>query len=107
MEKYHFFSSSARPYGFIGGSLSELRRDESEAEGVLASVLKVLKRVHQMFFDPDEHTNISSRDVRQLTVILLSNKFLEPACAPCLNILPACHTTAGNRAHWELRDSLP
>ncbi|CAN6701772.1 unnamed protein product [Malus baccata var. baccata] len=50
MERYHFFSSSCKQFGFRCKSLSELRSDESEPEGALATVLEVLKRVHNMFF---------------------------------------------------------
>ncbi|KAG9438924.1 hypothetical protein H6P81_019089 [Aristolochia fimbriata] len=64
MDRYHYFASSFRQFGLVGPSLSELKQDESEADGALATVLKVLKKVHQMFFDPDQDTDIASRDVR-------------------------------------------
>lgn len=51
MERYHFFASSCRQFGFNCKSLSELKSDETENEGALASVLKVLKQIHSMFFD--------------------------------------------------------
>lgn len=51
MERYHFFRSSCHQFGFNCKSLSELKSDESEDEGALATVLKVLKQVHNMFFD--------------------------------------------------------
>ncbi|KAM7490376.1 hypothetical protein LguiA_033297 [Lonicera macranthoides] len=51
MERYHFFASSCRQFGFSCQSLSQLKSDESEADGALATVLKVLKRVHNRFFD--------------------------------------------------------
>lgn len=52
MERYNYFSSSLRQWGFSGNSLSERKKDESETDGALASVLNVLRRAHQMFFDP-------------------------------------------------------
>lgn len=52
MERYHFFASSCRQFGFSCQSLSQLKSDESEADGALATVLEVLKRIHNMFFDP-------------------------------------------------------
>lgn len=52
MERYHFFASSCRQFGFNCKSLSELKSDESEPDGALATVLKVLQRIHSMFFDP-------------------------------------------------------
>ncbi|KAJ4959588.1 hypothetical protein NE237_026699 [Protea cynaroides] len=66
MERYHFFSSSSRQFGINAESLSELKRDECESEGALATVLKVLKRIHEMFFDPELCANLTSRDVRQV-----------------------------------------
>ena len=51
MERYHFFASSCRQFGFNCKSLAELKSDENEAEGALAKVLEVLKRVHCTFFD--------------------------------------------------------
>lgn len=52
MERYHFFASSCRQFGFGAKSLSELMKDERESDGALATVLNILKRAHQMFFDP-------------------------------------------------------
>ncbi|XP_043702341.1 RNA polymerase II C-terminal domain phosphatase-like 4 [Telopea speciosissima] len=66
MERYHFFSSSNRQFGINTESLSELKRDECESEGALATVLKVLKRIHEMFFDPELDANLAGRDVRQV-----------------------------------------
>ncbi|XP_042482197.1 RNA polymerase II C-terminal domain phosphatase-like 4 [Macadamia integrifolia] len=66
MERYHYFSSSSRHFRINTESLSELKRDECESEGALATVLKVLKRIHEMFFDPELGANLASRDVRQV-----------------------------------------
>ncbi|XP_077233959.1 RNA polymerase II C-terminal domain phosphatase-like 4 isoform X2 [Tasmannia lanceolata] len=66
MERYHFFASSCRQFGFGEKSLSELKKDESENDGALATVLNVLKRAHQMFFDPDLGTDVAGRDVREV-----------------------------------------
>lgn len=51
MERYHFFASSCHQFGFNCKSLSELKSDESDRDGALASVLKVLRKIHHMFFD--------------------------------------------------------
>ncbi|MCL7026634.1 hypothetical protein MKW94_017191 [Papaver nudicaule] len=51
MDRYHYFSSSGRSFNMNNRSLSELKMDESEPDGVLATILEVLKRVHQLFFD--------------------------------------------------------
>ena len=66
MERYHFFASSCRLFGSNARSLSEMKKDECESDGALSIILNVLKRVHQMFYDPDLRTEFSSRDVRQV-----------------------------------------
>ncbi|KAD2804296.1 hypothetical protein R6Q59_030183 [Mikania micrantha] len=66
MERYHFFASSCKQFGYKSKSLSELRSDESDSDGALATVLKVLKRVHSMFFDPELGENFVGRDARQM-----------------------------------------
>ncbi|KAF6167049.1 hypothetical protein GIB67_041304 [Kingdonia uniflora] len=64
MERYHFFASSGRHFGLNYKSLSELSRDEVESEGAVSAILKVLKRVHQSFFNSDNKDNLLGRDVR-------------------------------------------
>ncbi|PPS00508.1 hypothetical protein GOBAR_AA20154 [Gossypium barbadense] len=51
MERYHFFASSCRQFGFDCKSLSQLKSDESEPDGALASILKILRQIHHIFFD--------------------------------------------------------
>lgn len=58
MERYHYFVSSYRQFGFNCKSLSELKSDESEADGALVTVLEVLKRIHSMFFNPVCHVSV-------------------------------------------------
>ncbi|KAF8719876.1 hypothetical protein HU200_024637 [Digitaria exilis] len=66
MERYHYFASSCRQFGFGVRSLSESMQDERESDGALATVLNVLKRIHAIFFDAAVDTDLSSRDVRQV-----------------------------------------
>ncbi|XP_024991161.1 RNA polymerase II C-terminal domain phosphatase-like 4 isoform X3 [Cynara cardunculus var. scolymus] len=66
MERYHFFASSCKQFGYNLKSLSELRSDESDVDGALATILNVLKRVHSMFFDPELGDNFAGRDARQM-----------------------------------------
>ncbi|CAN6328397.1 unnamed protein product [Urochloa humidicola] len=66
MERYHYFASSCRQFGFGVKSLSESMQDERESDGALATVLDVLKRIHTIFFDTAVETDLSSRDVRQV-----------------------------------------
>ncbi|OEL32959.1 RNA polymerase II C-terminal domain phosphatase-like 4 [Dichanthelium oligosanthes] len=51
MDRYHYFSSTCRKFGYNINSLAEQNRDEREHDGSLAVVLEVLKRVHKGFFD--------------------------------------------------------
>ncbi|XP_078443790.1 C-terminal domain phosphatase-like 4 isoform X2 [Wolffia australiana] len=64
MERYHFFSSSCRQFNSPEKSLSQMNKDERESDGLLATTLGVLKRVHQAFFDELGETDAASRDVR-------------------------------------------
>ncbi|EOY32064.1 hypothetical protein QUC31_019560 [Theobroma cacao] len=65
MERYHYFASSCHQFGYKCKSLSQLKSDESEPDGALASVLKALRQIHHMFFD-ELDCNLASRDVRQV-----------------------------------------
>ncbi|XP_027921903.1 RNA polymerase II C-terminal domain phosphatase-like 4 isoform X3 [Vigna unguiculata] len=65
MERYHFFASSCRQFGFNCKSLAELGNDEDETDGALAKILKVLKQVHCSFFDKRQE-DLVDRDVRQV-----------------------------------------
>ncbi|KAL2318691.1 hypothetical protein Fmac_032567 [Flemingia macrophylla] len=65
MERYHFFASSCRQFGFSCKSLAELKSDENETDGALAKILQVLKQVHCIYFDKDQE-DLVDRDVRQV-----------------------------------------
>ncbi|KAI3949654.1 hypothetical protein MKW92_006633 [Papaver armeniacum] len=66
MDRYHYFSESLRSFGLNNKTLSELMRDESESDGALATILQVLKRIHQLFFDSECHDDLMGRDVRHV-----------------------------------------
>lgn len=66
MERYHFFASSCKHFGHNWKALSEIKSDESESEGALSTVLKVLQRVHGLFFDHDRKDKLEDQDVRQI-----------------------------------------
>ncbi|KAH0932039.1 LOW QUALITY PROTEIN: hypothetical protein HID58_009156 [Brassica napus] len=51
IERYHFFASSCKQFDHRFQSLSQLKSDESEPDGALATVLKVLKQTHSLFFE--------------------------------------------------------
>uniref|UniRef100_A0A7N0V061 protein-serine/threonine phosphatase n=1 Tax=Kalanchoe fedtschenkoi TaxID=63787 RepID=A0A7N0V061_KALFE len=65
IERYNFFASSCRQHKIPCKSLAELRTDESESDGILATVLQVLKRIHCAFFK-DLGDDPADRDVRQV-----------------------------------------
>ncbi|KAK1550573.1 hypothetical protein Q3G72_021261 [Acer saccharum] len=69
MERYHYFRSSCRQFGYNCKSLLELGKDENEPDGALASVLKALKQVHSMFFD-ELGGDLAGRDVRQVLKVV-------------------------------------
>jgi hypothetical protein len=84
-ERYHFFSSSCRQYNIQGQSLTQAMRDETQTEGTLASMLRVLRSVHQMFFDKVsgyEHPGIIIQSCNQIFPLLLSSYYiLRDICA--------------------------
>ncbi|KAF8689829.1 hypothetical protein HU200_041460 [Digitaria exilis] len=51
MDRYHYFASTCRNYGYDISSMAEQNCDEREHDGSLAVALQVLRRVHQRFFD--------------------------------------------------------
>ncbi|XP_054781115.1 RNA polymerase II C-terminal domain phosphatase-like 4 isoform X1 [Prosopis cineraria] len=71
MERYHFFASSCRQFGFNCRSLAESKSDECESVGALATILDVLKRVHHTFFYELDN-DLGDRDVRQVLMALKS-----------------------------------
>lgn len=83
MERYHFFASSCRQFGFNAKSLSELMKDESEADGALATVLKVLKRTHQMFFDPVSYIILKELCYNFSFLCYLSITYFRPLVPTC------------------------
>lgn len=61
VQKHHYFDSR-RDRSIV--SLSALNTDEREINGVLATLLKGLKRIHTMFFNPKFEAGLEYRDVR-------------------------------------------
>ena len=51
MERYHFCKSSCTTFGFNCDSLSGKKSNESETEGALATIIKLLKQIHSLFFE--------------------------------------------------------
>ncbi|KAL9261354.1 RNA polymerase II C-terminal domain phosphatase-like 4-like protein [Drosera capensis] len=104
MDRYHFFASSCRQFDLGFKSLSELRSDENESDGALATVLGVLRQIHSMFFHTADGADYASRDVRQVlrTIrkqILQDCKLVFSRVFP-LNFLPEAYR------HWRMAEQL-
>ncbi|KAL5840003.1 hypothetical protein ACOSQ4_012611 [Xanthoceras sorbifolium] len=103
MERYHFFASSCRQFGFNCKSLSELKSDESDLDGALASVLKALKQVHSMFFD-ELGGDLASRDVRQ--VLKMVRKEVLKGCKLVFSRVFPTRFQADNHHLWKMAEQL-
>ncbi|ONK69721.1 uncharacterized protein A4U43_C05F26030 [Asparagus officinalis] len=112
MERYHFFASSRRQFGFSTKSLSETKKDESESDGILSIVLNVLKRAHQMFFDAflekklsaKDITELSSRDVRKV-LKLIRQEILQGCKIVFSRVFPSS-ARAEDQPIWKLAQQL-
>ncbi|XP_038972761.1 RNA polymerase II C-terminal domain phosphatase-like 4 [Phoenix dactylifera] len=104
MERYHFFSSSCRQFGFNAKSLSELKKDERESDGALATILNVLKCTHQMFFDPVLGTDLSSGDVRQ--VLKKIRREILQGCKIVFSRVFPSKSLAKDQPIWKLAEQL-
>ncbi|KAK2984132.1 hypothetical protein RJ640_006285 [Escallonia rubra] len=104
MERYHFFASSCRQFGFNCKSLSELKSDESEADGALATVLEVLKQIHRMFFDQKLGDNLVERDVRQ--VLKTVRKEVLKGCKLVFSRVFPTKFQAENHQLWKMAEQL-
>ncbi|CAA3025440.1 RNA polymerase II C-terminal domain phosphatase-like 4 [Olea europaea subsp. europaea] len=104
MERYHFFASSCRQFGFNCTSLSELRNDESETEGALATVLKILQQIHSLFFDPEHVDNLEQRDVRQ--VLKSVRKEILKDCKVVFSRVFPTNSQAEDQHIWKIAEKL-
>ncbi|XP_021620942.1 RNA polymerase II C-terminal domain phosphatase-like 4 isoform X11 [Manihot esculenta] len=103
MERYHFFASSCHQFGFNCKSLSELKSDESDRDGALASVLKVLRKIHHMFFD-ELVDNLDDRDVRQ--VLKIVRKDVLKGCKIVFTRVFPTQFQADNHHLWKMAEQL-
>ncbi|PSS13936.1 RNA polymerase II C-terminal domain phosphatase-like [Actinidia chinensis var. chinensis] len=104
MERYNFFGSSCRQFGFRCKSLAELKSDESETDGALASILKVLKQIHSIFFDSEPGVNLADRDVRQ--VIKTVRKEVLKGCTIVFSRVFPTKFQAENHYLWKMAENL-
>lgn len=100
IKRYHFFRTSCRAFGIDSESLAEMKIDEPENEGALKTVLKVLNKIHSVFFEEDGHNNVIEKDVKQV-MKSIRKQVLEG----CKIVFPsACRTT--NHKVWEMAEEL-
>ncbi|XP_021729225.1 RNA polymerase II C-terminal domain phosphatase-like 4 [Chenopodium quinoa] len=104
MERYHYFSSSCRQFGFNCKSLSELKGDENEADGALATVLGVLKSIHEKFFDPEHGDDFAARDVRQV-LKQIRKEVLKDCKIVFSRVIPTKYQAA-NHHLWKMAEQL-
>ncbi|XP_021858055.2 RNA polymerase II C-terminal domain phosphatase-like 4 isoform X3 [Spinacia oleracea] len=104
MERYHYFSSSCRQFGFNCKSLSELKGDENEADGALATVLGVLKKIHSNFFNPEHGDDFAARDVRQV-LRKIRNEILR-GCKIVFSRVFSTESQAENHHLWKMAEQL-
>ncbi|KAJ6850354.1 RNA polymerase II C-terminal domain phosphatase-like 4 [Iris pallida] len=100
MERYYFFPQR----GSNAKSLSESGEDERESEGALATILKVLKRAHQMFFDQDHDAKFSSKDVRQ--VLKMIRREILQGCKIVFSRVMKLDTKASDHPTWKMAQKL-
>ncbi|KAL6532748.1 hypothetical protein OROGR_013708 [Orobanche gracilis] len=104
MERYHFFASSCKHFGFNCKSLSELKSDESETEGALPTVLKILQRAHSLFFDEERKDKLEDRDVRQ--VLKAIRKEVLNGCKVVFSRVFPTNFPAENHSLWKMAEQL-
>lgn len=101
MERYHFFASSCRHFGFNCRSLSELK---SDTDGALASILTALKQIHSTFFDSELGVNLLERDVRQ--VMKTVRKEVLKGCKVVFSRVFPTKFQAENHCLWKMAEQL-
>ncbi|XP_020519619.1 RNA polymerase II C-terminal domain phosphatase-like 4 isoform X3 [Amborella trichopoda] len=104
MERYHFFSSSCRQFNVHYKSLSELKRDESESDGMLASILNVLKHIHQMFYYQEVETDFNGSDVRKVLKTIQSEVL--KGCRLVFSRIFPTNYPVENQTLWRIAEQL-
>ncbi|TVU27899.1 hypothetical protein EJB05_19400, partial [Eragrostis curvula] len=102
MDRYLYFASACRNFGYTTISLAERKRDERDCDGSLAVALAVLKRVHQGFFDSvlDGHCS----DVRE--VIRAVRRDVLRGCTVAFSRVIPLEDRAQDHHMWKLAEQL-
>ncbi|XP_006654357.1 RNA polymerase II C-terminal domain phosphatase-like 4 [Oryza brachyantha] len=104
MERYHYFASSCRQFGFSARSLSESMQDEREGDGALATILDILRRIHSIFFDSAVQNPLPSRDVRQ--VIKRVRQEILDGCKLVFTRVFPLHQRPQDQMLWKMAEQL-
>ncbi|KAL6635281.1 hypothetical protein ACP70R_027952 [Stipagrostis hirtigluma subsp. patula] len=102
MDRYVYFASTCRNFGYSMSSLAELGRDEREHDGSLAVALDVLRSVHGGFFDSvlDGHCS----DVRE--VIRAVRREVLQGCTVAFSRVIPLEACAEDHHMWRLAEQL-
>ncbi|CAM8885914.1 unnamed protein product [Rhodiola kirilowii] len=103
IERYNFFASSCRQHKIPCKSLAELKTEESESDGILATVLQVLKRIHSAFFK-DLADDPADRDVRQVLKSIRSE--ILKGCKVVFSRVFSHHIQAETHILWKIAEGL-
>jgi RNA polymerase II C-terminal domain phosphatase-like 3/4 len=104
VDRYLYFASSCRQFGYSVSSLAELRRDEREHDGSLAVMLEVLKRVHGGFFDSALGVGGHCSDVRE--VIRAVRREVLRGCTVAFSRVFPLEDVPGDQPIWKLAERL-
>ncbi|CAH9088280.1 unnamed protein product [Cuscuta europaea] len=104
VERYHFFASSCKQFGFNCKSLSQRKVDESEEEGALVTILRILKQIHTIFFDQDRGDNMRKGDVRE--VLKEVRKEVLKGCKVVFSRVFPNHIQAEKHQLWRMAEQL-
>lgn len=104
MERYHFFGSSCKQFGFNNKSLSEQKTDESEDEGALATILKILQQIHSLYFDQENSEDLLNQDVRK--VLKAVRKEVLKGCKIVFSRIFPTKFQAENHHLWRMAEQL-
>lgn len=63
VERYMYFPCSRKQFGLSGPSLLEVGHDERELDGMLASALRVIEKIHYSFFSNPRLHEVDVRDI--------------------------------------------
>ncbi|RVX12338.1 RNA polymerase II C-terminal domain phosphatase-like 4 [Vitis vinifera] len=88
------------------GSYIKQVSDESEPDGALATILKVLQQTHSTLFDPELSDNFSGRDVRQVRSSESIRRAVQKGCKIVFTRVFPAKFQADNHPLWKMAEQL-